>query len=465
MSRYIKRWRYVPFLLLATFIFPAIANGVNYTVSTYVGDGATPCDTTPNTLANTLTTNLWFVTSDAAGNLYYPDLGRGLICKIDTNGNVTRIGGNGTSGVGAENVQATSTTLDSPMQVAVDSSGNVYFTEYSVNGAVRKIATNGVISTIYNTARTGIYSGDNILAVNAAGNYPLAIAVSPSGEVYFGSYTNFRIFRIDSNGYIHLVAGTGTSGTTGDGGLATSATIPYTPGIAFDASGDIYLSQWSTCIRKINHITGIINTYAGTCGTAGHTGDGGLASAALINGPWGISIDATNTLYIGERTGHTVRAIDLNTGIIRTIAGIYNSTGTTNGLTSSALFNGPFAVALRGSDLYVADFFNSKMRKIAGAAATASGSAPTLSASANSIFRGTNSIIASGGSPGKITFYANGKKIAGCIGLTYSGSATCIWKPSQRGSVSLFAEIRTSGNAIYRGFELRLVVANRVLKR
>lgn len=440
------------FALLITTSSPLPAHAIEYTVSTYAGGGATAgCSTTANAANAVSIASPWSIAADAAGNVYYANRNTYSVCKIGTDGNVTRVAGTGSRGIGADNIQATSSDLYDPIGIAVDSNGILYIADYSGARSIRRVGLNGVITTILNTAHGSTSSGSGGLATAASAKGPVAVAIAPNGDIYFSDYDGFYIRRIDSNGYLRDVAGTGVSGNSGDGGAATSATISTVAGLAFDSAGNLYFSSYYGNIRKIS-TSGIITRFAGIYSTLGHTGNDGPATSATFRNLWGIEIDAADNIFISERGGSplgtTIRKINIATGIVTTIAGVDGLEALTDGQSSAARFKSPYDVAIGpNGDLFVADLGNARIRKIAQAAATsAAGSAPTLTTTSSVTYRTTSSLTATGGSSGKITFFANGKRISGCISVAYSGSYTCNWRPTSKGQVRISVRVVTSNN-------------------
>ena len=163
------------------------------------------------------------------------------------------------------------------------------------------------------------YSGDGGAAVDANLNYPADVVIDSDGNIYIADADNYRIRKIAPNGVITTVAGTGDFGYSGDGGVATSANLGVPTGLAIDSNGNLYYSDFRQhVIRKIA-TNGVISTVAGT-GTAGNDGDGGAATSAKLDYPWGLSIDASNNLFIGG--SHSIRKVDTD-GVITTISVSY----------------------------------------------------------------------------------------------------------------------------------------------
>ena len=202
-----------------------------------------------------------------------------------------------------------------------------------------------------------------VTAVNASIGDPPRVAVDAAGNLYFGSMHS--VFKVDQTGNITRIAGNGQSGYAGDGGAATAAQLEYPDGIAIDAAGNIYVADMTAQAVRIIAPNGSISTYAGQ-GTAGYTGDGGSAILAQINAPMGLALDAAGDLYIADSGNHAVRKVSKN-GSISTAAGIgspgYSGDG---GAATAAALDQPEGVAVEPSGVfYIADTFNNRVRVVA----------------------------------------------------------------------------------------------------
>lgn len=198
-------------------------------------------------------------------------------------------------------------------------------------------------------------------ATSASIGDPPRVATDSSGNVYFGSLHS--VFRVDPSGTLTRVAGTGRSGYTGDGGPATSAQLQGPDGIAVDSAGNLYIAdRTANVVRKVSGDN--ITTYAGT-GYAGYSGDGLAASAAELDGPTGVAVDAAGNLFIADTNNSAVRKVAPN-GAISTVAGNgpagYSGDG---GAATVAALNGPQGVAVDGAgNLYIADSGNNRVRVV-----------------------------------------------------------------------------------------------------
>jgi len=297
------------------------------------------------------------VAVDAFGNLYIADAGNLRIRKV-TNGIITTVAGNGTSGFSGDNGSALTAQLGLPAGVAIDAFGNLYIAD-ALNNRIRKVA-NGVITTVAGTGQAG-FSGDTSAATNAQLRNPLGVAVDATGNFYIVDADNQRIRKV-AGGVITTVAGNGTAGFSGDNGLSTSAQLRNPVGVGVDSFGNLYIADsLNNRVRKVSN--GVITTVAGT-GTQGYSGDTGPATSAQLNVPTGVAADSAGNIYIADANNNRIRKVA--SGVITTAAGNgFSHFGGDNGPANLALFNVPFAVAVdTAGNLYIADRENNRIRKI-----------------------------------------------------------------------------------------------------
>jgi uncharacterized protein (TIGR03437 family) len=275
---------------------------------------------------------------------------------------ITNVAGTGVAGISGDGGRATEAQINIPMGVAIDRSGNLFVAD-QLNGRIRKITPDGVISTVAGTG-TGGYAGDGGTATSAQLYNPCGVAVDAAGNLFIADSSNHRIRKVTVGGVISTVAGTGEVGYSGDGGAATSATFNTPLNLAVDAAGNLYIADTlNNAIRKLA-TDGTISTVAGT-GGAGYSGNGGPATSAGINHPNGIAVDASGTLYFADTFNHCVRRVTSD-GTITTVAGdaIRRFTGD-GGPAASASLDYPEGVALDNSGLlYISDSLNSRIRVV-----------------------------------------------------------------------------------------------------
>ncbi|MBX2906864.1 MAG: T9SS type A sorting domain-containing protein [Taibaiella sp.] len=288
---------------------------------------------------------------------------------------INTIAGDGVAGFAGDGGPATAARLRNPINGKFDATGNYYFADYN-NHRIRKINTSGVISTVAGTGAPS-FSGDGGAATAAGLNSPVGVAVDGSGNVYFSDRANTRIRMISASGTITTVAGTGGVGYTGDGGAATAATLNYPGGINVDASGNVYFADESNnVVRKITVSTGVISTVAGN-GTAGYSGDLGAATSAKLDHPKDVVVKPTGEIYIADYANSRIRRVN-SSGNIATVVG----TGTAGfsgdgGSALSAQINHPLYVwaDTASGDLLFTDAWNNRVRKVnaAGTISTIAG--------------------------------------------------------------------------------------------
>ncbi len=299
---------------------------------------------------------------DSSGKLYIADYGNHCVRRIDATGIITTIAGTGTAGYTADGVPATTSELNRPDGVAIDLAGNVYIYE-AHNYRVRKIDLSGIISTVAGTG-TGGYTGDGG-AATAAEIYTDPGCVDKFGNIYIADVVTNRLRMINAGtGIISTIAGDGTTAYAGDGLPATAAELNSPDDIASDNSGNLYIvTSNDGRIRKIDS-DGIITTIAGT-GGHGSTGDGGPATIATFDQPAYAVIDSIGNIYVADQSSNNVRKID-RTGIINLLAGSgtrgYTGDG---GPATAAELSAPIGTAVNiYGDVYISDFNNNCVRKI-----------------------------------------------------------------------------------------------------
>jgi len=291
------------------------------------------------------------VAVDASGNLFIAD-GLGYrIRKVGTNGIITTVAGDGTAGYSGDGISATNAELDEPEGVAVDASGNLFIAD-SYNNRIRKVGTNGLITTVAGDG-TGGYSGDGISATNTELEFPKGVAVDATGNLFIADSSNERIREVGTNGLITTVAGNG------------STSVLYSPSsVAVDVTGNIFIADSNNNRIREMGTNGIITTIAGN-GTQGYSGDGGAATNMELNDPSGVAVDATGNLFIADSFNSRIREVGTN-GIITTVAGNgTNGYSGSSGAATNAELNDPYGLALDATgNLFIADTINHRIRKV-----------------------------------------------------------------------------------------------------
>ena len=299
------------------------------------------------------------VSVDASGNIYIADTGNHRIRKVDADGIITTVAGTGSRGYSGEGT-AINEKINKPAGVSVDASGNIYIADTG-NHRIRKVDAGGIITTVAGTGSGG-YSGEGT-AINEKINKPGGVSVDESGNIYIADTENHRIRKVDAGGIITTVAGNGSTTYCCDGGPATSASINEPAGVSVDADGNIYIADTENHrIRKVD-ADGIISTVAGT-GSAGYSGEG-TAINKKIKEPKGVSVDADGNIYIADTENHRIRKVDAD-GIITTVAGT-GSRGYSgdDGQATEGKINKPAGVSVDESgNIYIADTENHRIRKV-----------------------------------------------------------------------------------------------------
>jgi streptogramin lyase len=284
-------------------------------------------------------------------------------------GPIDTVAGTGTAGYSGDGQRALDAKLSQPFHCDLDGKGGLYIAEAG-NHCVRKVdLKSGRISTVAGTGAKG-YSGDGGPATKATLEEPYAVAVAPEGDLYIVDRLNAVVRRVEAKtGRITTVAGTGKKGYTGDGMPGTASGLVEPNDCCLDGKGGLLIadvSDWR--IRRLDLQTGILTTVAGTGRRSGKIdrtmlGDGGLATKAVIHGARAVCVDGMGNLWICEREGNAIRKVDAR-GIISTVAG-KGIKGNRDGTLAEATFNGPKGVRCdREGNVYVVDTENHSIRKI-----------------------------------------------------------------------------------------------------
>ena len=245
------------------------------------------------------------VAADRQGNVYVSDNAADVIYKIGPDGILSVFAGQiFQDGYDGDNGPATKATLSEPYDLALDNSGNLYFSDVGYN-VVRRVSTDGIITTIAGTGKAG-FSGDNGSATSATLNNPLGIAFDRSGNLLIADSGNRRIRMVNGSGTITTIAGDGRAASAGDGGKASQASLNSPYAITVDSSGNIYFLELGSRLRRID-TAGVISTIAGS-DTQVNSGDGGPASQASLDVD-GLAFDSGGNLYLASYDGDIIRKI------------------------------------------------------------------------------------------------------------------------------------------------------------
>ena len=362
----------------------------------YSGDGGTPTNAELN--------DPGAVFVDASGNVFIADTSNSVIREIvASTGDIATVAGNGVAGYSGDTGLATSAELNSPQGVFVDSAGDIFIAD-SANNVIREVvASSGKIQTVVGNGTAGFV--DNVAPLSAELDNPFAVAVDISGNIFIADNAN-DVIRVVNTGTTALtfgpisvpantiltVAGTPqldcgedtTSTLCGDGNVANTANTVYLSspaGVVVDATDNIFIADtFDNAVREVSVSTGIIQTVAGTIGaTGGFSGDGGVATSALLDSPSGVFLDASNDIFIADSENAAIREVVAATNVIQTIAGIPATQGGfatpgfsgDGGPATSAELNFPSGVFVTSAGkVFIADTDNSRIRELAPAPLT-----------------------------------------------------------------------------------------------
>jgi uncharacterized protein (TIGR03437 family) len=351
----------------------AAGNGIE----NYSGDGGAATAAQINTPSN--------MVLDAVGNLYIADSANNRVRRISPGGVIVTVAGNGVAGYSGDGGPATSAMLNSPEGLAADADGNVYIAD-TKNNRIRKLLPSGTIIGIAGNGNAAFF-GDGGPANSASIHAPEALYSAGGGHIYIADTGNQRIRELLPDGTIITVAGNGSQGVAGDGGAATSAQLSLPAGVTLDAAGNMYIADQGNNRVRLVSTNGTISTFAGAATFA--LGDGGPATGAQLSAPESVALDAAGNVYIADSGHNRIRVV--SGGTINTLAGTgvccYEGDG---GLASAAQLDSPWGLLLDSSGrLFVADSGNNAIRLIQTAP---TGGLPTIAAIANGASNQTGAV-------------------------------------------------------------------------
>lgn len=307
------------------------------------------------------------LSTDSDNNLFIADTLHQLVRRVDVaTGTIATIAGTGKNGFNGDGKLALESDLSEPINVAIDGKGNIFVVEK--NHRIRKIdITTSVMTTVAGNGVAG-FKGDTGLALNAQLNSPTALVIDSVGNLFIADTLNQRIRRIDAQTKsISTIAGNGKAGFSGDGGQATNASLNNPVGLALDSNNNLLIADDNHRIRSVNLQSGIITTLAGS-GKVGFKGDGKLAKKASFQFPKSVAVDKDNNIFVADSGNNRIRRIDSRSGIISTVAG--NGTDQyagDNGLAIKASLSMPTNIALdKENNLFITDKKNNVIRVVKG---------------------------------------------------------------------------------------------------
>lgn len=310
------------------------------------------------------------VAFDRAGNLYLSDTFNHRVRKVDAKtGVISTVAGNGKKGFGGDGGKATEASLNEPYGIEFDDAGNLFIVD-RLNFCIRKVdAKTALISTVAGTGGKSGYGGDGGPAKNALLVEPNGICLDGKGRLYIADVAGHRVRAVDlAKGTIDTLLGNGKGVTAGDGGPIKDAMTFGPRAVAIGSNQQLYVVERNGhCVRAVDLVNGRIARFAGT-GKKGYTGDGGKALDATFDGPKEIDVDKSGNVYLVDTENEAIRKIDARSGVVTTVAG-KGRTKTPglgdNGTATAATLGRPHGVAV-GPDgaLYIGDTNSHRVRKV-----------------------------------------------------------------------------------------------------
>jgi len=419
------------------------------------------------------------VAIDSSGDIFIADSANSVVREVvAATGDIQTVAGNGTAGYSGDGGAATSAELDSPQGVFLDGSGNIFIADTN-NSVIREVsASTGDIATVAGNGTAG-YTGDGGAATGAELSGPFGVFVDSSENIFIADTGNSVIREVAaSSGIINTIAGSATScqapaSACGDGGIATSAQLNFPAGVFVDVAGNIFIADtFDFRIREVTASTGLIATVAGT-GGRGYAGDGGAATGAVLDTPYGLFVDSSEDIFIADTENAAIREVVAATGFIQTVAGIPASpTGTASpgfsgdgGPSTSAQLNSPSGLfGDSAGDLFIADTDNSRIRKLVPSIFVTVAPNP-VNVATNGQQQFTASVIGSGNTSvtWQVNGVAGGNSTVGTISTTgsYQAPAAIPTPPTVTVSAIANADGTSSGSAqatIVAGGNVKVIV-------
>jgi streptogramin lyase len=256
------------------------------------------------------------------GSIYFCDTANHRVRKIETDGTISTVIGNGLAGYSGDGGPAEQASMREPYEIRFDRAGDLFVVE-RLNHVVRKVdAKTQKISTVAGTGKPG-FGGDGGPGTKAQLNEPHSIQFDRAGNLYICDIRNHRIRKLDTaTGVITTLSGTGEAKMAADGSAFTNAPLHGPRAIDFDADGNLWLAlREGNAVYKFDMKAGTLHHVAGVGGKPGYSGDGRSAKRAVLGGPKGISIAPNGDVYLADTESHTIRKIDPKSGTIELVAG------------------------------------------------------------------------------------------------------------------------------------------------
>ena len=298
------------------------------------------------------------------GAIWFCEYAGQHIRRIARDGKITTIAGNGKRGFSGDGGPALEASFNQPHELRFDRSGNLFVADM-VNQVIRRIdGRTGIITTVAGVGGQKGYSGDGGPATAATLNSPHSLQFGPDGSLYICDVGNHAIRRVDLKlGVISTVAGTGKAGPTPDGYPVSGTALNNPRSLDFDSDGNLWLvTREGNQVFKFDLQAGVIHHVAGT-GATGFTGNHGAALVATLRGPKGIALGLDKTVWLADTESHSIRVVDLNTGLIELIAGTGSKGDGPDGDALQCAMNRPHGVFVESDgSILVGDSENHRIR-------------------------------------------------------------------------------------------------------
>lgn len=298
---------------------------------------------------------------DAA--LYFCEYDGQVIRRLDRDGTLSTVAGSGRRGSAGDGGPALAAEFDQPHEIRFDGNGNLFVADMR-NHRIRRIdARSRMVSTIAGTGEPG-FAGDGGPAVRAQLNQPHSLQFGPDHRLYIGDIGNHRIRRVDlGTGEIRTVAGTGKPGPTPDGSPIEGTPLNGPRALDFAPDGQLWLAlREGNQVLRLDLARGILHVVAGT-GLAGFTGNGGPAREATLSGPKGLALAPNGDVYLADTESHSIRRIDPRSGLIELVAGTGEKADGPDGDAAKCRLARPHGIWVDAdASVYIGDSENHRIR-------------------------------------------------------------------------------------------------------